>query len=173
VPPIAASPLIRTVGTVAAQDPQLKFPVSIPGLLTIRAPNRDVQSHGVGQEPWTAVFLVTNETTAPLVVKVSDIVYAADDAWLAPADRAQAMVAKSARAEDVAVPVEGGVVTFTVPPRRQIEVDVELSGDLRVYYHVSHRHEAAFTVGEARVVARSFTQYFRYPHGWRPPPSPP
>ena len=71
-----------------------------------------------------------------------------------------------ARAEGIAASIEGGTVTFTAPPRKQIEVDLdgEMAQDLRIAYHVSYRHEAAFSVGGARVLGRGYTMYFRYPH---------
>jgi hypothetical protein len=164
LPPIQVSPLIRAVSTASARD-YPDFPGSIPGVLTVRAPNLDVQSHGVGSEPWKATFLVTNETTAPLSVKVSDLVLRTDEAGLVPEEREQPVTVKSARAEDVAAPVEGGTVTFTVPPRRQIEVDMEgdLTQRLRVHYHVSYRHEAVFSAGGARVTGRGYTMWFRRP----------
>src|SRR5690348_8161409 len=55
-PPIVVSPLI----TLSTVDPHNypAYPVSIPGVLTIRAPALDSQSHGFGVEPWKATFLV-------------------------------------------------------------------------------------------------------------------
>src|SRR5262245_28579938 len=53
MPPIGVSPLIRSVSTVSARDYR-DFPASIPDVLTIRAPNLDSRSHGIGDEPWRA-----------------------------------------------------------------------------------------------------------------------
>ena len=172
LPPIVVSPLIRTVSTQSPFAPYPDYPASIPDVLTIRAPNLDVQSHGVGEEPWTATFLVTNETMAPLVVKVSDLVLRADDAHVAQDYSTQKLTVKSASADGGPASLEGGTYTFTVAPRRKIEVNLyaDLRDDLRVAYHVSYRHEAAFSVGGSRVIGRSYPMYFRYPHGYVKPP---
>jgi hypothetical protein len=165
LPPIEVSPLIRTASTVSARDYR-DYPAAIPGVITIRAPNLDSQSHEFGDEPWMAKFLVTNETMTPLTVKISDLTLRAEEATVAPEYMAQAVVAKRARAEGVAVSVERGVVTFTAPPRKHIEVDVD--GDfgqgLHLSYHLGYHHEATFSVGEARVIGRGYGMYFRYPH---------
>jgi hypothetical protein len=169
IPPIEVSPPIRPVITVSARDDQ-DFAASIPGVLTIRAPNLHNQSHGVGEEPWKATFLVTNETATPLSVTISDLTFRSDEAGLAPADREQALVVKSARAEGVSASVEGGAVTVTAPPHKQIEValDGDVGQKLRVLYHVAYRHEAAFSVGAARVIGRGYSMYFRHPRVMRP-----
>jgi hypothetical protein len=165
LPPIQVSPWSRTASTVSAREYDA-FSVSIPGVLAVRPPALDVQSHGVGEEPWRATFLVTNETMAPLSVRVSELTLRTDEVMVPLEYRTQAVAVKSASADGIGARVEGGAVTFTVSPRRQIEVELDgdLGQNLRVYYKQSYRHEAVFSVGEASVVGRGFTMYFRYPH---------
>lgn len=158
LPPITVSSLIRPESTISPRDYR-DHAASIPGVLTIRAPNKDSQSHGYGTEPWDATFLVTNETTAPLSVRVSDLVFRSPD--VAPEHQAQPVAMKTARVEGDPTPVEGGAVTFTVAPRRQIRVDLQGQQKLHVYYHVQHYHEATFAVGDARVVGRGYAMHFR------------
>jgi len=135
-------------------------------VLTIRAPDRISRTHGVGDEPWRASFLVTNETAQPLSVKVSDLTLRSDEAGLAPADRARAMRVLGARADGAAASIQNGEITFAAPPRKEIELtlDGDSSQDLHIAYHVVYRHEAAFQVGKARVIGRGYAMYFRHPH---------
>src|SRR4051794_36191745 len=86
--PSAAAPMTAAPGASARRP---DYAVSIPGVLTIRAPDRDNRSHGIGDEPWRAWFLVTNETAQPLTLSVSELVLHSDEAGLAPANQAQAL----------------------------------------------------------------------------------
>src|SRR4051794_9615494 len=77
-PADTAAPTSTPSGPPSRRQPA--YAASIPGVLTIRAPDRISRTHGVGDEPWVASFLVTNETAQPLSVKVSDLALLSDEA---------------------------------------------------------------------------------------------
>ena len=154
------------------------YAVTLAGKLTVRAPDTTSRSHGIGNEPWVARFLMRNLTASPLSVSIDhlELISYAEHTDAGAASQSlridhveivratQPNPPRPGPPQGDAVPTGPKRVVIPASEEKEILLFVDSRQELTVHYHVLYRHEAVFRIGTETLRARSYTMHFRYPH---------